>query len=123
MTPCILHGGGRKYASREAYIEARGPIPKGMVVRHTCDNERCVNVDHLLLGTQAQNIADKVARGRQAKGKACQPRSTTKLTEADVHAIRAVQGLLSVRDLASIFGVSAAQISQVQTWRSWGWLL
>ena len=43
-------------------------IPYGMQVNHECDNGRCVNSAHLYLGTQADNMADKVARGRQAKG-------------------------------------------------------
>lgn len=39
--------------------------PPGSVVRHTCDNEACVNPDHLIVGTQKENIADCIARGRK----------------------------------------------------------
>ena len=47
----------------ELYV---GPIPEGMLVRHfVCDNPPCCNVDHLRLGTEADNTADKVAHGRQ----------------------------------------------------------
>lgn len=39
--------------------------PAGSVVRHTCDNGLCVNPDHLIVGTQKENIADCIARGRK----------------------------------------------------------
>lgn len=46
-----------------------GPIPKGLVVRHTCDVRECVNPDHLILGTQKDNIRDMHDRGRYAGGR------------------------------------------------------
>jgi hypothetical protein len=78
LTPCIewtgvrfARGYGRtslgEYAHRLAWEAEHGPIPAGMVVRHRCDNPPCVNVDHLQLGTQAENLADMVARGRARK--------------------------------------------------------
>lgn len=39
----------------------------GVVVRHTCDNPRCINPDHLIGGTKADNNRDRVVRGRSAK--------------------------------------------------------
>lgn len=50
-------------AHRAAYELHVGVIPAGAVVRHKCDVKLCVNPTHLLLGTQADNIADVVARG------------------------------------------------------------
>lgn len=41
-----------------------GPIPPGMIVRHRCDTPTCVTPDHLLLGTHADNTADRVRRKR-----------------------------------------------------------
>lgn len=62
--------GSRKriLAHRAAYIAWSGPIPEGLVVRHTCDNRRCINPGHLVLGTQKQNIQDAVDRGRMPRG-------------------------------------------------------
>lgn len=39
-------------------------IPKGLVIRHTCDNPSCINPNHLLLGTQSDNMKDRMERKR-----------------------------------------------------------
>jgi hypothetical protein len=54
--------------------------PEGMVIRHTCDNPPCCNPRHLLLGSQQENIADMIERGRK--------NAFAKLTDDDVRAIR-----------------------------------
>lgn len=54
----------RCLAHRAMYAITWGKCPAGVVVRHTCDNTRCVNPTHLVLGTQADNIKDMVSRGR-----------------------------------------------------------
>lgn len=55
-------------AHRASWEIANGPIPEGIVIRHTCDNPPCVRPDHLLSGTQADNIADVVERGHFQHG-------------------------------------------------------
>jgi hypothetical protein len=51
-------------AHRKAFELANGPVPDNLCVMHRCDNPACVNVDHLELGTQADNIADMVSKNR-----------------------------------------------------------
>lgn len=41
-----------------------GPVPDGLNVLHRCDNPPCYQVDHLFVGTQAENVADMIAKGR-----------------------------------------------------------
>jgi hypothetical protein len=62
-----------------------GVVPRGMQINHKCDRGRCVNPTHLFLGTQLDNMRDKVAKGRQARG---ETGGNTKLTEQQVRRAR-----------------------------------
>ena len=81
-----LPGRRTRYAHRLAYEQRVGPIPGGIQVRHTCDNPVCCNPAHLVLGTQAENLADMVERGRSKRG---EKHWNVRLTEEEVAAIRA----------------------------------
>jgi hypothetical protein len=60
---------GENAAHRAMYRLTTGkPIPRKMRVCHTCDVRRCVNPDHLWLGTQQQNIQDCAKKGRHTNG-------------------------------------------------------
>lgn len=105
-------------AHRVAYEFHCGPIPDGMRVLHRCDNPPCINPDHLFLGTQAENVADMISKGRkvvlQGEG-----HGSAKLTKADVLAIRAARGSSS-RQLAVQYGVHSSQICRVRAGKKWG---
>jgi hypothetical protein len=71
MRPHLRVNKKKTNACRTAYEMFIGPIPRGLLVRHTCDNTICVNPSHLLTGTHVDNARDMVERGRAAwqKGK------------------------------------------------------
>jgi len=98
---------------RFMYETHKGPIPKGLLVRHTCDNRKCINPDHLLLGTAADNAHDAIERGRYGKGFF----APCKLTKEDVLAIRSSK-LMNI-ELAKIYNVSNSMISGIRTRQKW----
>lgn len=108
------------YAHRAAWeIHNKREIPPKMMVRHSCDNPRCVNPAHLSIGNQKDNMHDMVSRGRQSKGES---RPLSKITEADALAIISMRGRVSQSVLARRYGMAQPSISDIQTGRRWGYL-
>jgi hypothetical protein len=54
-----------EYSHRVSWFLEHGEWPNGKHVTHTCDNPTCVRPDHLMLGTVADNMADRNAKKRQ----------------------------------------------------------
>lgn len=110
----ICYGGRAHRAHRTSWVLANGPIPPGMNVCHKCDNPKCHNIAHLFLGTQADNIADMMTKGRVATGdRNCK----TKLTPDDVRFI--FTSSLPREDLANKFGVNVSTIYEIRGGRRW----
>lgn len=57
-------GSNHSRTHRLSWMIHRGPIPNGMQVLHHCDNKKCVRPSHLWLGTNADNVRDKMQKGR-----------------------------------------------------------
>lgn len=114
---------GRKLsAHRMAWIECFGEIPEGMSVLHRCDNKRCVNPEHLFLGTQRDNIRDAMAKGRMPqfyRDMSGAKNPNAKMSQEDMDR---VVDLLNRGEqpptLARMFGVTRERIYQIRGSRS-----
>jgi hypothetical protein len=106
--------GHDQYVHRASYELDVGKIPHGMNVLHRCDTPACINPDHLFLGTHGDNVADKVAKGRQLRGQGV---GNSKLKEADVLAIRASSR--GVNETARLMGFSPMTISLIRNRKTW----
>jgi len=96
-----------------------GPPPPGKpLALHTCDNPPCVNPEHLYWGSAKKNAQDRADRDRHVAltGEA---HRGSKLTEADVLAIRYVGRSVPLEDLARKFGVSTSAISRILLRKTW----
>ena len=60
--PTLHRQGKTQLAHRYIYQMFKGEIPSGLVIRHTCDNKKCINPDHLILGTYRENTQDYMER-------------------------------------------------------------
>ena len=99
---------------RFCYMVFHGPIAEDLVVRHRCDNPRCVNPYHLETGTQQDNMRDKFVRGRTAKGTS---NGNAKLTEDDVRKI--VEDKRYYWEIAKDYGVHSDSIKNIKTGKNW----
>jgi hypothetical protein len=113
-----LYLNGRKIgAHRAAFILYKGYIPKGMYVLHSCDNPRCVNPDHLRLGTAHDNNMDQVERNRTTYGEKAR---SVKLTPMQVQVVRecAAAGY-SQASIARYFKLSYGATNQIVQRKTW----
>lgn len=105
-------------AHRVAWMLHHGPIPDDKVILHICDNPRCVEISHLRIGTHADNIHDKEAKGRHGKtGASGERNGLAKLNAQKVRKIREATGTL--KSIADRFGVGISCVHAIRTRQTW----
>ena len=127
---CVDHGlqsrdgygrRGRRLLHRLVYAEANGldEAAMGGVVMHSCDNPRCINPEHLSLGTQADNVQDMIHKGRAVYVRG-ENHGSAKFSDAEVAAIRAEHiprgngnGYGNSKALIAKYGISKQMLSLI----------
>ena len=104
-------------AHRAAYELFVGAIPEGLCVLHRCDTPACVNPEHLFLGNTADNVADKIAKGRLVVARG-ERHGNAKLTKEAVLEIRAAKNV-SLGELAAKYLVSRSAIHNIIRKKLW----
>jgi hypothetical protein len=107
----IKYDGKVRLGHRASWMEHRGPIQDGLCVLHKCDNRKCVNPDHLFLGTKKDNTSDMIAKGRHG---------TKRLTLREVFHMRRLRysGVKHKR-LAALFGCSESNVEKIVRRHVW----
>lgn len=105
-------------AHRLSWEIHRGPLSSEDHVCHRCDNPSCVRPEHLFLGNQAANMADKMAKKRHRYGVSRgENHGCSKLTAEQVLEIRAAEGTVSA--IARRFQMSRTQVRDIRDRKSW----
>jgi HNH endonuclease len=105
-------------AHRFSYEAFVGEIPEGLQVCHRCDTPSCVRPDHLFIGTQLENHADRDKKGRQSKG---EERWTSKVKELDVIEVLTLFHVCGLRrwEISELFGLSRSLIQRIISGKTW----
>lgn len=102
---------------RLAYEQHMGQkIPEGMCVLHECDNPPCCNPEHLCIGTNQDNMNDKVRKGRQSRLKG-EKNGRSELAYGQVIEIR--DSSKTLKQLSEEYGVSFGQIGKIKRRERW----
>lgn len=116
-----------------AWEFANGPVPDGLCVLHRCDVRRCVNPEHLFLGTKGENNADRDQKGRPPRGERSGRRKhpdswdrsrwtppNTKLNEENVREIRRRHSAgETLAEIGRAFGVTYMCIGAITKRLTW----
>ena len=102
-------------AHRVAFILENGAMAQTAHILHRCDNPPCCNPRHLRQAGNAENVAERISKGRSAES------PTTKLTPSQVRQIRGIGDSMSRQQLGRLFGISGRNVLSIlrrETWRS-----
>jgi HNH endonuclease len=125
---CFKLKGKTELAHRISWEIHNGTIPDGMSVCHHCDNPPCVRPDHLFLGTNKDNVNDRISKKRfvdfnwlKPYQQAGEKNPSSKLCQIDVDSIRKLysDGLMTRKELGLRYNVTRCCIDNIINKKSW----
>jgi hypothetical protein len=111
----IQRDGRKQQLHRYLYEREFGKLDKGLVVRHSCNNPSCINLNHLISGTARDNSTDMVISGRSARGERC---ARAKLTWDIVREIRKLKDK-SCAEIGKLFNINPDNVWFIKNNRTW----
>ncbi len=114
---CVRVGTKVFIAHRVVWTVVKGPIPRNLWLLHRCDNRKCINVDHLFLGTPTDNNADCILKKRFVAGR--HPR-----VKQDPEIVREIRSLWSTgwweqSAIGELFDIDQSSVSRVVNHQQW----
>jgi len=106
-------------AHRASWMAFRGAIPHDRYVLHRCNISLCVNPDHLYLGTERENCADRKAAGtfKPPPRFSGEQHPMAKLTESIVREVKAAKG--TIREISARTGIKPSTVGAIRSGRTW----
>ena len=113
--------GNKKVRPHRVVLEMNvGKLKDGEQALHHCDIKLCCNPYHIYKGTCDDNMKDKVAKNRQARG---ETHGNSKLTEDDVRYIRQlISDGYNNNEISSILNIDFSTVWRIKRGDTWGWL-
>lgn len=113
-----IRGAGLVRATQASKLINGEQLPSGHIYLHKCDNPSCVNPTHLIAGTHADNVRDKISKGRIGWGVSVgESHPNSKLCRESIETIK--HSGLSSKALALMFGVNPSTINRIKNGTSW----
>lgn len=114
-------------AHRVSYQLYYGEFDETLYVLHKCDNRKCVNPEHLFLGTALDNARDMISKNRHLESyskiqfKKGELHPSAKITTKDVEEIRKLidSRIMTQTKIAASYGISSMQVSRIKYKKNW----
>jgi len=109
------------YAHRFSWEYHYGPIEDGLQICHKCDVPLCVRPDHLFLGSAADNVLDKIQKGRARHGVSIgEQNGFAKLKNSDIARIANLRGQgKTIYEIAGAVGISKSHVWNIVSGKNW----
>lgn len=115
--PQYTTNGKTEYMHRYVYEKLIGSIKNGLCLCHKCDNRKCINPEHLFVGTRSDNNKDRKDKGRNGNLNGVN-NPKAKLTEEQIMEIRNIKHMTQSK-IANIYNITRGHVSNIRRLYNW----